>query len=405
MTFPVISLEEAQERILAAMEPLPAEEIAVQDALGRYLAAPIHSPVCLPPADNSSMDGYAVRAADLASATAENPIALRLIGETRAGNVFAGGVEAGACVRIFTGAILPRGADAVVMQEEVKLAADQPAKVIISEKVKPWENVRLRGEDVRENALLAGAGEELTAQRLSLLAGAGVAAAPAGRRPGVGLLATGDELREAGRALPPGMIYESNRTGLSALARQAGAIPKLYPPVADDLVLTKQALRTAFQECDVVVTSGGVSVGATDWVRQAFAEIGGQLDFWTVAIRPGRPFAFGRHGGKLLLGLPGNPVSAFVTFFLLARPALLRLQGARDLRPPASWGTLAEPLGNRGERRHFARVVLDAGGQVRSAGSQASHILSSMARANGLVDVPPGTTWPAGTLVAVLRWN
>jgi len=401
----VISLEEAQERILAAIEPLPAEEIHVQDALGRYLAAPIHSPVDLPPADNSSMDGYAVRAADLASATVENPVVLRLSGEARAGNAFAGSVEAGACVRIFTGAALPRGADAVVMQEDVKQAADQPGKIIMSEKVKPWENVRLRGEDVRQNALLAGAGDELTAQRLSLLAGAGVAEVTAGRRPVAGLLATGDELREAGRALPPGTIYESNRTGLSALARAAGAIPRVYPLVADDLALTKQALRTAFQECDVVVTSGGVSVGATDWVKQAFAEIGGQLDFWTVAIRPGRPFAFGRHGGKLLLGLPGNPVSAFVTFFLLARPALLRLQGAGDLRPPVSYGTLAEPLGNHGERRHFVRVVLDAGGQVRSAGSQASHILSSMARSNGLVDVPPGTTWPAGTLVAVLRWN
>jgi molybdopterin molybdotransferase len=403
--FPVISLEEAQGRILAAIKPLPAEEISVPDALGRYLAAPIHSPIDLPPADNSAMDGYAVRAADLSSATAENPVALRLGGETRAGGAFAGSVEAGACVRIFTGASLPRGADAVVMQEDVKLAPDPPAKFLFSEPIKPWENVRLRGEDVRQNALLAGAGEELTAQRLTLLAGAGVAAVSAGRRPVAGMLATGDELREAGSALPAGMIYESNRTGLAALARAAGAIPKLYPLVADDLVLTKQALATAFQECDVVVTCGGVSVGEMDWVKRAFAEIGGQLDFWTVAIKPGKPFAFGRLGGKLLFGLPGNPVSALVTFFLLARPALLRLQGARELRPPASWGTLAEPLENSAERRHFVRVVLDAGGQVRSAGSQASHILSSMACANGLVDVPPGTTWPAGKWVAVLRWN
>jgi molybdopterin molybdotransferase len=142
-----------------------------------------------------------------------------------------------------------------------------------------------------------------------------------------------------------------------------------------------------------------------DFVRQAFTETGGQLDFWTVAMRPGRPFTFGRHGEKFLFGLPGNPVSAFVTFFLLARPALLRLQGAREVRPPVSWGTLAEPLGNRGQRRHFARVVLDANGEVRSAGRQESHILSSMARANGLLDMPPGTTWPAGTRVAVLRWS
>ncbi|MGP8199020.1 MAG: gephyrin-like molybdotransferase Glp [Limisphaerales bacterium] len=401
----MISLEEAQERILAAVEALAVEEIQVQDALGRYLAAPIHSLVDLPPADNSAVDGYAVRAADLASATEENPVALRLSGQTPAGKPFAGGAEAGACVRIFTGAVLPGGADAVVMQEEVKQAADQPAKILFSATIKPLENVRLRGEDIRENALLATAGEEATAPLLSLLTGAGLASVPAGRRPVAGLLATGDELREAGRALPPGTIYEGARAGLSALARQAGAIAKAYPLVPDDLGLTKRALEAAFQECDVVATIGGVSVGEMDFVKQAFEEIGGQLDFWTVAMRPGRLFAFGRHGKKFLFGLPGNPVSAFVTFFLLARPALLRLQGAREVRPPVSWGMLAEPLGNRGQRRHFARVVLDADGQVRSAGNQASHILSSMARANGLVDMPPGATWPAGSRVAVLRWS
>jgi molybdopterin molybdotransferase len=401
----VISLEEAQERILAAVAPLPVEEIQMRDALGRYLAGPVRSPVDLPPADNSAVDGYAVRAADLASATEENPVALRLAGQTPAGKAFAGDVEAGACVRIFTGAALPRGADAVVMQEDVKEAAEQPAKILFPERVKPLEHVRLRGEDIRENALLAGAGDEITAPLLSLLTGARRARAMAGRRPVAGLLATGDELREAGCALPPGAIHESTRAGLSALARQAGAIPKAYPLVPDDLELTKRALQAALQECDVVATIGGVSVGEMDFVRQAFTETGGQLDFWTVAMRPGRPFTFGRHGEKFLFGLPGNPVSAFVTFFLLARPALLRLQGAREVRPPVSWGTLAEPLGNRGQRRHFARVVLDANGEVRSAGRQESHILSSMARANGLLDMPPGTTWPAGTRVAVLRWS
>jgi molybdopterin molybdotransferase len=401
----VISLEEAQQRILAAITPLSTEKILLQDALGRFLAEAVQSPVDLPPADNSAMDGYAVRAADLAAATTESPVTLRLSGEARAGSVFNGSVEAGTCVRIFTGANLPRGADAVVMQEDVKHTSSEPEKILISEKARSWEFVRMRGEDVREHAPLAGAGEALTAQRLGLLAGAGIAEVMAGRRPTVGLLATGDELCEAGQPLRPGMIYEGNRASLAALSREAAAVPKLYPLVPDDLVLTKQALRMAFQECDVVVTSGGVSVGEMDWVKQAFAEIGGKLDFWTVAIRPGKPFAFGHLGGKFLFGLPGNPVSAFVTFFLLVRPALLRMQGAGELRPPVSLGTLAEPLSNQGERRHFLRVVLDANGQVRSAGSQASHILSSMARANGLVDMLPGTTWPAGTLVKVLRWN
>jgi molybdopterin molybdotransferase len=401
----VISLEEAQKKILGAIEPLAVEEIPLQDGLGRYLSAPIRSLVDLPPVDNSAMDGYAVRATDLAAATAKSPVTLRLAGQAQAGATFAGSVEAGTCVRIFTGASLPAGADAVVMQEDVKQTADRPDKIIFRESIKPWENIRLCGEDIRANALIAETGDELTPQRLSLLAGAGIARVKAGRRPTVGLLATGNELREGGQPLSPGMIYESNRAGLAALARQTGSVSKLHPPVPDDLELTKQALRAAFDECDLVVTCGGVSVGEMDWVKQAFQEIGGRLDFWTVAIKPGKPFAFGRLGKKMLFGLPGNPVSAFVTFFLLATPALLRLQGARDPHPCTSWGTLAEPMNNPGERRHFARVILDASGQVRSSGSQASHILSSLAAANGLLDIPPAAQWPAGTRVAVLRWR
>ncbi len=402
----MISLEEAQEKILPAVEFLSAEEIPLNDALGRYLAAPVHSSVDLPPSDNSAMDGYAVRAEDLAKATPETPVTLRLNGEARAGGSPPLDVASGTCARIFTGAVLPPGADAVVMQEDAKKTEAQPAQIIFSEATKPWENVRLHGEDARSGALLVGAGEELTAQRLSLLAAAGLSVASVGRRPVVGLVATGDELREPGQPLAPGAIYESNRAGLSALIRHAGAIPKSYPLLADDLELTQKALKMAFQECDLVITTGGISVGEMDWVKRAFSGIGGQLNFWTVAIRPGKPFAFGRYEGKLMFGLPGNPVSAHVTFFLMARPALLRMQGARELRAPVSWGTLAEPFINHGDRRHFVRVILDAnGGQVMSAGSQASHVLSSMARSNGLVDLPPATTWPAGTTVAVLRWN
>lgn len=401
----MISLEEAQDRILAAIQPLPSEEIPLNDAWGRFLATPVASLVDLPPHDNSAMDGYAVRAADLSAADAEHPIPLRLAGQTQAGSATAGLVEAGTCMRIFTGAMLPQGADAVVMQEDVKLDEARPGHVIFVESVKPWENVRLRGEDVRQKARLAEAGDELTASRLGLLAGTGIAAVRVGRRPKTALLATGDELREPGRALEPGAIYESNRTSLAALARQAGAWPHSHPLVADDLALTVQALRTAFQESDVVVSSGGASVGDRDWIRRAFEEMGGKLEFWTVSIRPGKPFAFGRYEGKFLFALPGNPVSAFVTCFLLVRPALLRLQGAAELRPPASFGALAEPLCNSGARRHFVRVILDTEGRVRIAGAQASHLLSSMARANGLVDVPPGTTLPAGTQVAVLRWS
>ena len=198
-----------------------------------------------------------------------------------------------------------------------------------------------------------------------------------GQRPTVGLLATGSELREAGQPLAPGQIHESNRIGLAAHARRAGAAPRIFPLVPDTLAATQAALEQAVSECDVVVTSGGVSVGETDFVKAAFERIGGRLQFWKVAIRPGRPFVFGRRGDKFLFGLPGNPVSALVTFLLLVRPALQRWQGAREVGMPAYPGVLAESLTNPGERRHFMRVRVDAAGNVLLAGLQASHALSS----------------------------
>jgi molybdopterin molybdotransferase len=226
-----------------------------------------------------------------------------------------------------------------------------------------------------------------------------------GRRPEVGLLASGSELREAGQILAPGQIYESNRVGLAPLMSRAGGIPRIFPLVPDNLTATRSALEAAFDQCDAVITSGGVSVGEMDFIKRAFEQMGGELQFWKVAIRPGRPFVFGRCKEKILFGLPGNPVSAFVTFLLLVRPALMRWQGTRDVNLPAHPGVLAEPLTNRGERRHFMRVVVDHVGSIQSAGTQASHCLGSLAAANGLVDVPPNTTLAAGPTVSVMRWE
>jgi molybdopterin molybdotransferase len=220
----------------------------------------------------------------------------------------------------------------------------------------------------------------------------------------VGLLATGSELREPGQALGPGQTYESNRVGISALVSRAGARPILFPLVADALADTRRALEEAFRECDIVVTSGGVSVGEMDFVKRAFEESGGDLQFWKVAIKPGRPFVFGRFLEKFLFGLPGNPVSAHVTFLLLVRPALLRWQGATDVSLPSHPGVLAEALVNPGGRRHFMRVKVDRAGKVHSAGAQASHLLTSLAAANGLVDVPSQTTLSQGATVPVLSW-
>jgi molybdopterin molybdotransferase len=401
----MLSLEQARERILDALRPLPAERADLNQALGRFTAEPLRSTVDLPPADNSAMDGYAVRSEDLASAGADAPVALRVIGTAPAGAVLDKVVGQGTCARVFTGSTLPGGADAVVLQEDVKQNFQDPSRLWFVESAPPWENVRLRGEDVQAGALLLEAGERLTAPRLSFLAAAGISAVRAARRPVAGLLATGDELREPGRPLEAGAIYESNRIGLAALARQAGAIPKVYPLVRDELAATKAALQQALAECDVVISTGGVSVGEMDWVKAAWTAIGGQIDFWTVAMRPGKPFAFGRRKEKVLLGLPGNPVSALVSFLLLARPALLRLQGAREVLPRTVPAALSEALANHAGRRHFMRVKLDERGGARSAGRQASHILSAMARADGLVDVPPKATLAAGTLVSVLTWD
>jgi molybdopterin molybdotransferase len=399
------SVEQAREQILASISALPVEIVGLADAFGRYIAEPVLSTVDLPPADNSAMDGYAVRLEDLTAACAEAPVALRLIGVAPAGLVFDKTVEPGTCVRIFTGSVLPRGADAVVMQEDVKSDEGDASRILFIEKAAPWENCRLRGEDVKSGTVIAAAGEKLTAPRLSFLAAGGIASVRAARRPVVGLLATGNELREPGTPLPPGAIYESNRAGLAALARQAGAIPKIYPLIPDDLDATKSALERALAECDAVITTGGVSVGDADWVKLAFMEIGGQLDLWKIAMRPGKPFAFGRWKAKLFFGLPGNPASALVTFMVLTRPALLRMQGAREVLGPATCAMLSEPLANPGDRRHFMRVTLDARGGASSVGNQSSHILSALANSAGLIDVPPQTTLAAGAIVQVIPWG
>jgi molybdopterin molybdotransferase len=399
------TVAQSQDCILAVLRPLPAETVPLAQACGRFAAEPLSSYIDLPPHDNSAMDGYAVRAEDLAAASAQTPVALRVLGAAPAGFVFDTPVRPGTCLRVFTGSILPPGADAVVMQEDVQQDPRNTQCVLFAEKAPPWQNVRLRGEDAKAGATIVESGEKLTAPRLSFLAAAGVSSVRAARRPVAGLLATGDELRQPPEPLPPGAIYESNRAGLAALAQQAGAIPRLYPLVPDDLKATKAALEQAFEQCDVVFSIGGVSVGGMDWVKPAFAACGGQLDFWRVAMRPGKPFAFGRRAEKLFFGLPGNPASALVTFFILARPALMRLQGARDVFPRTFPATLSEPLANEDERRLFARVALDARGAARLAGSQSSHILSALARSSGLVEIPPKTTFPAGAIVPFMPWD
>jgi molybdopterin molybdotransferase len=397
----MLELEEARQRLFDAIQPLPAEAVPLSQAAERVLTGAVASPIDLPTFDNSAMDGYAVRSADVATGGPQSSVTLKLAGHIPAGTVFAGTVHPGTCVRVFTGSPLPDGADAVVMQEDTRTEPDQ--EVLILDRVKPWENVRFRGEDVKAGAVLAQGGEAITPGRVGLMAAAGISSVNVHRLPIVGLLATGSELVEAGQPLPPGKIYESNRCLLEPLLIRSGAVAKVFSLVPDTLDATCEALKQTLNECDAVITSGGVSVGELDFVKAAFEKLGGTMDFWRVAIKPGKPFVFGRRDHKFLFGLPGNPVSALVTFLLLVRPALRRWQGAIHVLPPFTHGTLAEAFVNHGDRRHFVRVRVDENGAVHSSGAQASHLLSSLAAANGLVEVPPNATLAAGTPVRVIR--
>jgi molybdopterin molybdotransferase len=254
---------------------------------------------------------------------------------------------------------------------------------------------------MKRGETIAQAGERLSAAQLALCGAMGLERVCVGTRPVIGILGTGNELIEAGTPLAPGQIYESNRLAVASLVEHAGGRARVFPLVRDSLDATHDALEKAFAESDAVVTTGGVSVGEHDLVKAAFVSLGGTVDFWQVAMKPGKPFVFGKLGKKFLFGLPGNPVSAFVTFLVLVHPAILKMQGATDLSWPAHPGVLAEPLHNRGGRRHFMRVCLDGTGRVWSTGPQASHALGSLARANGLVDVAPEAVLPVGAAVMV----
>jgi molybdopterin molybdotransferase len=395
----MLSLEEALEKLLSAAHPIQGAELcSVNSSDGRILAEDILAKSALPPFDNSAMDGYAVRSADVQNAALDKPVRLRSIASVPAGNFFSGTIRIGECARIFTGSPLPAGADAVVMQEDTRATADS---VEILDAVKPWENIRFRGEDAKEGARIASTGAKVTPQLAALMSACGVAELKAKRRLRVSILATGNELKEPGQMLAPGEIYESNRVLISTLVRKLGFDATVAEIVPDNLAATVAAIRQA-SEADAVITCGGVSVGEFDFVKSAISELGGVIDFWRVAIKPGKPFAHARVLEKPLFGLPGNPVSALVTFWLLVRPTLLKMAGTTDIVPPVSFGKLAEEISNPGDRRHFVRVTFDGAGNVRVSGLQASHRLASLAVANGLLDVPAGANLAADDTVKIL---
>lgn len=393
-------LEEVRSELLEGIVPVATELRSVADAADLVLAGVPMSRVPLPPFDNSAMDGYAVRAEDVRSVPAE----LRVVASVAAGEWCGRTLGAGEAARIFTGAPIPDGADAVVMQEDTEPVVGDPGSVRILDGAKPWENIRFRGEDVPVHAPLLEVGRRLDPTALGILAAAGIAAVEVRRRPRVAILVTGSELIGANADPAPGQIFESNSVMLAALIRRAGGEPRCPPPVPDRAEAVQSALRSAVAESDVVVTVGGASVGEHDLVRQTLAATGGTVDSWRIAIRPGKPFFRGTLGGVPVLGLPGNPVSAFVTAVLLVLPALRRMQGESSVLPPVTWGILGEAISNPDGRRHFVRVGTGPDGVIRPSGPQASHRMASLAAADGLLEIAPRSRIESGTWVPVIRW-
>jgi molybdopterin molybdotransferase len=380
----LVPIAEARARVIGAVAPLPAERVPLADALGRVLAENVVSPVDVPPFDSSAMDGFAVGA----GAAGE----LRVVGESRAGHPAAVAVAEGTAVRISTGALVPEGADAVVPVERTE---GGDGAVTVPE-TPPGANVRRAGEDVRAGALVLEAGMVLGPPEIAVAASLGRPDLVCGERPRVGLLVTGDELVEPGRQLGPGRIFSSNGYALAGQAARAGARVTMRETVADTAEATRAALERALSQSDVVCVSGGVSVGPHDHVKGALAELGVEERFWGVRLKPGKPTWFGvldrEPGSALVFGLPGNPVSAMVTFQLFARPALALLQGGAPEAARAS-AVLDEPVARNSRREQAVRCRLtaaDDGFHVAPTGPQGSHVLTSMLGAGALALIPQG---------------
>lgn len=393
---------EALERLLAAARPiLESDTVAAQDANGRVLAADQISLIDVPTADNTSMDGYAVRAADCVSGRATLAVTQRI----PAGSV-GKPIGPGEAARIFTGAPIPPGADAVVMQE---MCIAENDAVTIRHVPQAGEWIRRAGEDIGKGSVILPAGTRLRPQHLGLAASVGIASLPVARRPRVAILSTGDELVEPGVALKPGGVYNSNRYTLIGLLHGLGCIVTDYGIVPDTLDDTRHALGQAAMEHELIVTSGGVSVGEEDHVRPA-VEAQGRLNIWNIAIKPGKPLSLGEidraSGGVTpLIGLPGNPVSVFVNFMLFVKPFLLRMQGVADIAPKAFTLRADFALAKIGDRNEFLRARMNDRGGLDLYPNQGSGVLTSTVWGDGLIDHPAGKAIAPGDLVRFLPFN
>jgi molybdopterin molybdotransferase len=404
---PMLTVREALDFLLGAARAVSeTETVSTLEANGRVLASDQRSQLDVPAMDNTQMDGYAVRTADCAGGAARLPVSQRI----PAGHV-GQPLQPGTAARIFTGALIPPGADAVVMQEMCvaeKTADGELVQVNHAPQAGAW--IRRAGEDIRAGSVILAAGSLLRAQELGLAASVGLAALPVLRRPRVAVFFTGDELAMPGEPLAPGAIYNSNRYLLRGLLQNLGCEIADYGIVPDSLQATRETLRAAAAGHDLIITSGGVSVGEEDHIRPA-VEAEGRLDMWQIAVKPGKPLAFGevsRQGGSaFFLGLPGNPVSSFVTFLLFVRPFIRRLAGIADVdASPAGFMLRADFAWPKADRRNeFLRARINAGGGLDLFPNQGSGVLTSTVWGDGLIDNPPGRAIAPGDLVRFIPFN
>ncbi|HXH42131.1 MAG TPA: gephyrin-like molybdotransferase Glp [Thermoanaerobaculia bacterium] len=392
----MLSVEEAQERVLAEVPRLGVERVVFTDALGRVLREDVRARADVPHGDNTAMDGYAVRADDIAKA----PVMLRVIEDLPAGTVATKRVEPGTAIRIMTGALIPEGADTVAHVEITDAGSDN---VNVFEPLRRGTNVRKRGEDMRAGDVVLADGIPIHAAEVGVLAGVQKPVVGVGRRPSVAILSTGDEIIDIGDELTQGKVLNSNSYSLAALVREAGAIPRMIGIVADTPEATIAAIESAL-ESDFVISSGGVSVGAYDFVKDALDALGAETKFWQVSMKPGKPVVLSRVRGRLYFGLPGNPVSCMVSFLLFIAPAIRKAMGqTANLLPPIVETRVAAALKSRGDRRNYMRVrVVAREGELISEpmASQGSGVSTSMVQANGLAIVEQGiTAIEAGSMV------
>lgn len=405
----MISVEEAQEQVLARIARLEPMRVTTLESLGCVLAADVVSDVDVAPFDNSAMDGYAVRAADTAGACEQTPVVLKVVDHIAAGAMPHASVGRGEASRIMTGAPVPGGADAIVMVEHtisLDLGGSTGGTVAITTPARLGDHIRLKGEDVRVGETVMSAGETITPAGVGLLAAVGMTEVEVYRRPNVAIVSTGDELVDIASKPGPGRIRNSNSWSLAAQVEAAGGIPHVLG-IARDNEADTRALLSRAADYDLMITTGGVSMGDFDVVKDVLEEIG-QMDFWKVAMRPGAPQTYGTIGGTPFFGLPGNPTSTMVGFEMFVRPAIRRMRGFADLYRPRTQAVLGEDVRKKPDRRYFMRGRLVRGSDgaytVTLSGAQSSAMLTAMHRANCLISLPEGeSAFSAGAEVTCIR--